>query len=335
MRVKGTLLLDNDERSLEKAAGIISRGGLVAFPTETVYGLGASAYDPQAIRSIYTAKGRPQDNPLIVHVGKHEQLGEVVKNAPREAYRLIEKFWPGPLSLVLPRADDIPGEVSAGLATVAVRMPDHRTAIDLINLSKVPIAAPSANRSGKPSPTSFRHVIEDLAGSIDAIIRSEDCIVGLESTVLDLSGERPVILRPGGISREDLEDVLGYSINVAGTKEAAGSPVSPGMKYRHYSPRAPLILITGSERRRRRLINYLGAYYRRKGLKVAFLNSYIDKDLTSTIDPKILAAKLYRVLREMDNRGVNLILAEETAEKGLGLAIMNRLRKAAARILRI
>ncbi|MFO7951312.1 MAG: L-threonylcarbamoyladenylate synthase [Bacillota bacterium] len=333
-KVKGTLLLGDDYRSLQAATKIINHGGLVAFPTETVYGLGASALDSRAISLIYAAKGRPQDNPLIVHVGKHDQLSEVAANVPEAAYRLIEEFWPGPLSLVLPRAERIPKEVSAGLSTVAVRMPDHKIAIDLINLAGVPIAAPSANRSGRPSPTSYRHVLEDLVGCIDAVIRSEDCPVGVESTVLDLTGNSPVILRPGGISLEDIEEILKKPIYVSGNKESSESPSSPGMKYRHYSPQAPLILVTGREERRRRVINSLCAFYRGRGFKVGFLNSFIEKDLSKSIGPDVLAAKLYRILREMDSRNMDLILAEEIPEKGLGLAVMNRLKKAATRILR-
>lgn len=334
LRVKGTLLLNSDDQSLKRAAKIITSGGLVAFPTETVYGLGASAFDAKAIKAIYEAKGRPQDNPLIVHLGSHGQLAEITDNVPDAAYRLTEKFWPGSLSLVLKRAENIPGEASAGLSTVAVRMPDHRAAIDLINISGVPIAAPSANRSGKPSPTSFRHVLEDMAGRIDAVIKSGDCAVGVESTVLDLTQETPVILRPGGVSKEELEETLGSPVVVAGIKGSPDSPASPGMKYRHYSPQAPLILITGPEARRRRVINLLSAFYRQQGLKVGFLNAYIERDFPQSIEQEHVAMKLYRVLREMDQRKMDLILAEETAETGLGLAIMNRLRKAATRVLK-
>jgi len=332
---KSTLLLGKDRLSISRAAKIIKKGGLVAFPTETVYGLGASAFNADAIKSIYKAKGRPQDNPLIIHLSDQAQLDEVATDVPEAAYRLIEKFWPGPLSLVLSRAGNVPAVVSAGLSTVAVRMPDHQAALDLIKASAVPIAAPSANRSGKPSPTSFRHVIEDLSGRIDAVIKSEDCIVGIESTVLDMTAIRPVILRPGGVSREEIEMTLGSSVLVAGLKISSGGPISPGMKYRHYSPRAPLILITGPVKRRQHLIKAINAYYQGQGLKVGLLNSIITEELANNLSVEYLAAHLFQSLRRLDHQGVDLILAEETVTTGIGLAVMNRLRKAATRVLRV
>lgn len=336
IKVSGrTLLLDDGCSSIARAAKIIQRGGLVAFPTETVYGLGAAATNSAAILKIFIAKGRPSDNPLIVHIAATEQLKEVAENVSPAALMLAEYFWPGPLSLVLPRSTKIAAEVSAGLPTVAVRMPDNRAALDLINAAGVPIAAPSANRSGKPSPTTYVHVLEDLAGRIDAVIRSEACLIGLESTVLDLSGSRPVILRPGGVSREELEKVLDCRVLVAGQKIVSGIPYSPGMKYRHYSPRAPLILITGPESKRRRFIGSMVEKYQRQGLRVGLLNSCIQSADSKQDDPKQLAANLYGALRQMDEANVSLILAEETDIKGLGLAIMNRLRKAATRVLKV
>jgi len=329
------MLLGDDRASVLRAAEIIRNGGLVAFPTETVYGLGAAATDSKAIKKIFSAKGRPSDNPLIVHIADPAQLGDVAAQVSATALILAERFWPGPLSLVLPRADHVPAEVSAGLPTVAVRMPDHRVALDLILAAGVPIAAPSANRSGRPSPTSCCHVLEDLAGRIDAVIRSAACTIGLESTVLDLTGVRPVILRPGGVSRENLEAVLGCRIALSGSNDAQGIPRSPGMKYRHYSPRAPLLLIAGPESRRSMFIESLVKSYQGRGLKVALLSSYIRGYDTGKAAPQQLALHLYDALRQIDHRGADLILAEETDIKGLGLAVMNRLRKASTRVLKV
>ncbi len=332
---KGTLLLLEDLPSLKKAARIIKKGGLVAFPTETVYGLGAAATDAAAVAGIYRAKGRPADNPLIVHLSDPGQLESVARDITTRAYKLAERFWPGPLSLVLPRSEQIPALVSAGLPSVAVRMPDHRTALDFIRLSGVPIAAPSANRSGRPSPTTYRHVLEDLTGRIDAVIKSSPCRVGLESTVLDLTGEEPVILRPGGVSREEIEAVLGCPVDVAGTRGQFSRPLSPGMKYRHYSPRAKLLLITGSSSERRPVIKALAEHYRSLGLNVGCLNTSPQGDLNQVTDPAKFAAVLYESMRRMDQQGVDIILAEEIDAAGIGLAVMNRLKKAAARILRV
>jgi L-threonylcarbamoyladenylate synthase len=335
-RVKGTLLLGDDHNSIVLAGDIIRRGGLVAFPTETVYGLGASATNPAAVREIFAAKGRPSDNPLIVHIAELAQLEEVACSIPETAYRLIDLFWPGPLSLVLQRRTNIiPAEVSAGLTTVAVRMPDHRAALDLIRSAAVPIAAPSANRSGRPSPTAYWHVLEDLTGRIDAVVKSSTCSIGLESTVLDLTGRCPVILRPGGVSREELEKALGCPVLLAGYSQDSTTPASPGMKYRHYSPRAPLILIAGPQSRRRLLIEAIAESNRRRGLAVGLLGSAIDGALPDYLSPEEIAFHLYDVLRQMDQRGVSLILAEETESRGLGLAVMNRLRKAAVRVLKV
>lgn len=334
-RVKGTLLLRDDRGSIKIAAKIIQSGGLVAFPTETVYGLGASAMNEKALRKIFTAKGRPPDNPLIVHLSSTKQLDSVARNIPREAYILASAFWPGPLSMVLPGADNLSPLVSAGLKTVAVRMPDQKAALSLIETSGVPIAAPSANLSGSPSPTTYRHVLDDLAGSIDAVIMSNSCTIGLESTVLDLSGPSPIILRPGGLPREDLEAVLGQKVLVSGSLYKPDSPSSPGMKYRHYTPRAPLILITGPRERRYRAVKTVFKHLTSKGYLVGLLNTQVHRRIACEADAEYLAANLYRALRQFDAEGVDLILAEETVSTGLGLAIMNRLRKAAVRIIKV
>ncbi len=334
-KIKGTLLLDGSPQAIEKAASLLKKGGLVAFPTETVYGLGAIATKPEAVRKIFQAKGRPADNPLIVHISDLEQLDAVVEDLPPEAINLARLFWPGPLSLVLRRAASVAPEVSAGLPTVAVRMPDHPLALHLIRAVGAPVAAPSANLAGRPSPTSPRHVIEDLGGLIDAIIMGQACRIGLESTVLDLSGKQPVILRPGGLAREELEAALNCRIPVAGSRFSAEKPISPGMKYRHYSPRAPLILITGSPPRRNFMLKTLTSHFRKQGLQVGVLNSAAGRGWHKTGEPERLAANLYRSMRILDNAGADLILAAETDSGGLGLAVMNRLRKAAVRILRV
>jgi len=333
-KVKGTLLLDGNQQAIEKAAALLKAGGLVAFPTETVYGLGAIATNPAAVKRIFMAKGRPADNPLIVHISDLDQLNQVADEPSPEALMLARRFWPGPLSLVLKRSPVVVPEISAGLPTVAVRMPDHPLALSLIRAAGAPIAAPSANLAGRPSPTSYRHVLDDLRGRIDAVIIGQDCRIGVESTVLDLSGEQPVILRPGGLSREELEEALHCHIPVAGSKFSATKPSSPGMKYRHYAPRAPLILITGSPERRFSLLNSLAAFYRRQGLQVGVLKSAAGRGWARTDQPGRLAANLYRLMRIFDAGGADLILIEETVYTGIGLAVMNRLRKAAKRVLR-
>lgn len=334
-RYNRTLLLNDDSKGIIKAAAIIKNGGIVAFPTETVYGLGAAATNSRAVKKIYAAKGRPSDNPLIVHIASLKQLERVAEKIPDYAYRLAEHFWPGPLSLILPRASEIPQEVSSGHPTVAVRMPGHKVALDLIDAAGVPIAAPSANRSGRPSPTSYRHVLEDLTGRIDAVIKSGSCSIGIESTVLDLTSSVPLILRPGGISREELEAVLDVSVYVAGSKRKKLTVTAPGMKYRHYSPRAPLILFTGSQKRRRLVIASIINYYHKRCFKIALLNPVSPHSPFVREPLETLAARLYHDLRDMDNRGVDLILAEELAVNGLGLAVMNRLKKAASRVLKV
>lgn len=329
LRINQTLVLPPGRKTVLAAARIIRRGGLVAFPTETVYGLGAAATDRRAVKNIFIAKGRPADNPLIVHVAGLGQVKEVTSFIPRSALELMRRFWPGPLSLVLPRSATLPREVSAGLPTVAVRMPAHPLALSLIRAAGVPIAAPSANRSGRPSPTALHHVLEDLAGRIDALLDGGSCRVGLESTVLDLCGGRPLILRPGGISREQLEAALGTEVAEAHGSEA-DTPRAPGMKYRHYAPRAPLILVTGTCGRRIAVIRALAAGYQKRGLKVGILQVPPGPDRL-----RLAAKRLFPELRRFDAQGVDLILAEGVSSQGLGTALMNRLRKAAARTIRV
>lgn len=234
-----------DERVLESCAGVLRSGGLVAFPTETVYGLGANALMPDAVKRIFEAKGRPQDNPLIVHVSRPEAVPPLVREIPHAAARLMEVFWPGPLTLLFAKSDLVPDVVTAGLDTVAIRMPDHPVAQRLLDAAGVPVAAPSANISGRPSPTTFEATAADLAGKVDVIVDGGPAGIGVESTVLDISGPVPKVLRPGGLSVEELEHVLGR-VEVAPEAAAGETPPSPGMKYRHYAPKADVYLAHGS-----------------------------------------------------------------------------------------
>lgn len=327
--IKQTLLLPPGRKSILAAAGLIRRGGLVAFPTETVYGLGANALQGEAVARIFTAKGRPANNPLIVHVAGTEQVAEVTAAIPEIAFKLMRSFWPGPLSLVLPRSAVLPREVSAGLPTVAVRMPAHPQALGLIRAAGVPIAAPSANLSGRPSPTRPLHVLQDLAGRIDAVLDGGPCPLGVESTVLDLNGARPAILRPGGVTREQLEDALGVKIC---EKSAAGAetPENRGWESRRYALRTPLILITGSPERRGAVLRSLAAGYRRRGLKVGVLRM-----LPGPGGIRRAARDLFPQLRRLEAQGHALILAEGVPAGGLGDTITDRLRRAATRIIRV
>ncbi|TDA69758.1 MAG: threonylcarbamoyl-AMP synthase [Clostridia bacterium] len=326
---------------IHRAAAILRRGGLVAFPTETVYGLGAVAFAAGAVKRIFAVKGRPADNPLIVHVGYRWQVKDVARVTP-QARKLMRLFWPGPLTLVLPARPGLPAEVTAGLSTVGVRQPDHPVALALLRTLGQPVAAPSANRSGRPSPTTGRHVREDLGGQVDMILEAGPCRVGLESTVLDLTAEVPVILRPGGISREALERILGQvALDPALAGEAV--PKSPGQKYRHYAPRAEVQLVPGEPPGLASLMvsraTELAAGGRRVGLLVSeetaacfgeqVREKYHLQVLGSRRQLEVVAGRLYEALLSCDRRGMEVILAETFPDRGLGLAIMNRLRKAA------
>lgn len=327
LSINGTLILPPRRDAILTAARLIRRGGLVAFPTETVYGLGADALQGRAVARIFAAKGRPVGRPLIVHVADLEQVEQVVSAIPDSARELIRRFWPGPLSLVLPRSAALPGEVSAGLPTVAVRMPAHPVALRLIRSAGVPIAAPSANRFGRPSPTRLRHVLQELAGKIDAVIDGGPCPVGVESTVLDLSGARPAILRPGGISREQLEGALGIEI---GEESTGDSPRLPGLHRPRYALRTPLILLIGSRKRCRAALRSLSTGLRRRGLKIELLLIPPGPDSAAKA-----ARDLFPELRRLDARGADLILAEGISPGGMGRTVMNRLRRAAGRVIRV
>lgn len=323
---------------IEEAAEIIRNGQLVAFPTETVYGLGANALNAQACAEIFVVKGRPQDNPLIVHVSNLEMVKSLVTGWNKQAERCARAFWPGPLTLVLPKTAIIPDTVSAGLDTVGIRMPNNPVAIALIEKAGVPIAAPSANLSGKPSPTNGIHVWKDLQGRIPLILDGGVCDVGVESTVLDLTGEVPCILRPGGITRERLKEVLG-EVSVDRPSENQ-PPKAPGMKYRHYAPKGDLYLLIGE---REKVLTRISeeipkAHARLKKVGIlctlesaSHLHSQLPEllfVLGSEERPEEIAANLYEGLRLCDEQGIDIIIAEGVSKDGLGFATMNRLEKA-------
>lgn len=319
---------------IKEAAMLLANNQVVAFPTETVYGLGANAYSEEAVAKIYSAKGRPSDNPLIVHIAEKQQLNKLVKKVPTLASKLIEAFWPGPLTLVLEKGVGIADKVTAGLATVAVRMPDHPVALLLIKAAKVPVAAPSANVSGKPSPTLAAHVYEDLYGKISGIVDGGATGVGVESTVVDCTTEVPVILRPGGITREQLEAVVGVVAIDPALEENDHAPISPGLKYKHYAPVARLVLVKGS----RQFLQQQVTTAKQQGKKVGVLTTFegirdyqADLVLPCGTSSKIstTAHHLYGVLRKFDEFDLDVIYSEVFPEAGVGIAIMNRLTKAA------
>ncbi len=324
-------------KDLEEAAKIIGRNGIVAFPTETVYGLGANGLKEEAVKKIYKAKGRPSDNPLILHIGEEEQLKDLVEEVPEMALKCIEAFWPGPLTIILKRKTIVPDIITAGLKTVAVRMPENPIARALINLAKVPIAAPSANISGRPSPTRGEHVIEDMLGKIDMIIDGGETGIGLESTVLDLSEDIPIILRPGGITYEDLKKVLPDVVEDKANLEKDLVPKSPGQKYRHYAPKAEMILFTGDLENIVRTIKKETEKSILASKKVGIMateetkDKYIDgivRSLGTRRDKNTIASSLFNVLREFDNLDVDIIFAEGMELDHIGFAIMNRMMKA-------
>ena len=326
-----------DEDTIDQAAKYIRAGELVAFPTETVYGLGADATNSEAVAKIFEAKGRPADNPLIVHVADVEQIEEYVAHVSADARRLIQAFMPGPLTIVLPSDQKIADNVTAGLETVAIRIPNHEAAQELIQKANRPIAAPSANISGKPSPTSALHVFQDLNGKIPAILDGGTTGVGLESTVVDCTGEKVTVIRPGFITQSDLESVLGYSIESTETDSDASQPKSPGVKYTHYQPEVPLTLIDGDIEFFQETIDRYQASGKRVGVLVSEeLATQLSADefqICGTQDNlETIAGELYQSLRGFKQSEVDLILAETYPEEGVGQAIMNRLTKAASQI---
>lgn len=327
------------EEDLKEAAAIIKSGGVVAFPTETVYGLGANGLDEEAVRKIYIAKGRPSDNPLILHIGEIDQLQAIVETVPDSAIKCIEKFWPGPLTIILKRKKQVPDIITAGLDTVAVRMPENSIARALINLSKLPIAAPSANLSGRPSPTSGEHVVEDMLGKIDMIIDGGNTGIGLESTILDLSTDIPTILRPGAVTLEDLKSIIPQVVEDGANLKADIIPKSPGQKYRHYAPRGEMIVFTGEMEAVILEIQEYSSIERAGGKKVGIMatdetqhqyrgEALIVRTLGTRMDKKTIATSLFNILREFDSLDVDIILAEGVELDDIGLAIMNRMMKA-------
>lgn len=338
--------------ALREASGILRRGGVVAFPTETVYGLGADGLSPRAVRMIYEAKGRPADNPLILHLAGPEQLEWVAADVSARTRLLVRTFWPGPLTLVLPKTDRVPSEVTAGLDTVAVRMPDHPLALALISETGTPLAAPSANRSGYPSPTTAAHVLHDLDGRVHGVLDGGPCRIGLESTILDLTREVPMILRPGAVTREALEQALGAAVaqdpGLDGylRREGAGTPRAPGLKYQHYAPEAKVCLLSGTSEE-------LAGYVRERMRDADFLreNAPVGLLLTAETEQALrktqgdlnlgyvrvlgsrgrlpeIGERLYDELRRCDLEGVRTVFAEAYPARGVGAALMNRLTKA-------
>ncbi|MGB9635786.1 MAG: L-threonylcarbamoyladenylate synthase [Thermoplasmata archaeon] len=322
---------------LRECAEILRNGGLVAFPTETVYGLGACAFLENAVKRIFEVKGRPADNPLIVHISEFSQMSSVVAHLPEKAKMLAKKFWPGPLTMVLPKNKSIPYAVTANLESVGVRMPSHPVAKKLIELAGA-VAAPSANISGKVSPTKGEHVIADLHGKIEAIIDAGSTVIGLESTVVSLLEEVPVLLRPGAVTPEMLREVIGeIEIHPVAKAEIEFEQVlSPGMKYRHYSPDAKVVLV---EKQASQSIFEIFNRFRKKGTKVCLLlfkdSGGREKDVYCGSDgtKESYARNLFRLLRDFDRKGYEVIVVEGVDEEGIGLAIMNRLRKAASEIV--
>ncbi|MBM2820181.1 MAG: hypothetical protein HW410_1864 [Nitrosarchaeum sp.] len=327
---------------IRQASKIIKSGNLVAFPTETVYGLGANALDPKSIKKIFEVKGRPSDNPLIIHISDVADLGMLVVHIPDTAYKLIDKFWPGPLTLVLKKSKIVPKITTGGMNTVAVRMPENKIAQILIRESGVPIAAPSANISGRPSPTTSEHVLDDLSGKISMIIDGGKTKIGIESTIVDLSKKNPMLLRPGSVTLEQLQDVIGKITIHPILQERKTKLVhrSPGMKYRHYSPNAKIILIEGSKDKANDKILHLLAQFKKQGKKVGVMsteNFVYDSDVTIFIGSNfdVIAANLFKTFREFDARKVDIVLACGINRKGLGLGIMNRLGKAAYKKIKV
>jgi L-threonylcarbamoyladenylate synthase len=333
-----TRIFDIDENDIDlvqmkKAADIIKNGGTVVFPTETVYGIGADVFNAQAVTKIFKAKGRPSDNPLIVHISCMEMLDRIAIDIPDLFYILSDRFWPGPLTMVLHKKPDVPDIVTAGLKTVAVRFPSDKVAKTLIDLSGTPVCAPSANISGRPSATMPSHVLDDLYGKTDAIILSSDSALGIESTVIDLTAKKPVILRPGKISAAEISEALNMEICCG--SETSGTPKAPGMKYRHYAPRAEMTVYSGSEdaviKRIVEAAKDLSAAHRVGILSFRPRSEYREyscQNLTADGSLEEASKNSYRMLREFDDSGPEYILAEAVPSIGMGEALMNRLYKA-------
>lgn len=319
--------------ALDEAAALLREGKLVAIPTETVYGLAANALDPSAAKAIYAAKGRPSDNPLIVHVSRMEEIAPLVTNLPAALERLAERFWPGPMTVILPKSGRVPRETSGGLDTVAIRMPAHPVARELIRRAGVPLAAPSANLSGSPSPTCAQHCIDDLTGRVDAIIDGGTCEVGVESTVLTLCTDPPRVLRPGAVTLEMLREVLPdieYDPGVFEHLPDDREVVSPGMKYKHYSPKARVVLVRGTLDQFKRFIaaqKHAFGILCFEGEEANFTQTCVAYGAES--DPASQAHRLFDALREVDRAGLTLVYTRVSDDEGIGQAVYNRLLRAA------
>ncbi|MED4224820.1 L-threonylcarbamoyladenylate synthase [Neobacillus cucumis] len=329
--------VDNIENNPQvvDAANFLRENELVALPTETVYGLGGNAESDEAVAKIFAAKGRPGDNPLIIHIAERQQLNRFVTEVPPSAAKLMDAFWPGPLTIIFKKQEGALSEkATAGLETVAVRMPDHPVALALLKTCGLPIAAPSANSSGKPSPTKAEHVLDDLNGKIAGVLDGGATGVGVESTVIDCTGNHPVILRPGGVTKEQLEEVVGEVREDAALKDQSARPKSPGMKYTHYAPNAPLFMVSGT----RGFLQTLVEEKRREGLRVGVLTteeneSFYEAELVLACgrraELETVAASLYDTLRSFNQGKVDIIFSEIFPNEGVGHAVMNRLEKAA------
>ncbi|WP_026526679.1 L-threonylcarbamoyladenylate synthase [Butyrivibrio sp. VCD2006] len=331
---------DKALEALKEAGEIIKNGGLVAFPTETVYGLGGDGLNPESSKKIYAAKGRPSDNPLIVHVADMESIKKIVKELPDAAYKLADALWPGPLTMIMEKSDEVPYETTGGLDTVAIRMPSNKIAAELIRQSGGYIAAPSANLSGRPSPTEAKYCIEDLDGRVDMIIDGGQVGIGLESTIIDLTSDVPMILRPGYVTQKMLEDILGdVSIDKTILRADSGvKPKAPGMKYRHYAPKGDLTIVEGDPLKVTEYINLKLAEHKENGEKTGVIatkqtvlkyNADVVKCAGSREDEEEIARNLFSILRQFDDEDVSCMYSEAFADTGLGQAIMNRLLKAA------
>lgn len=332
--------LKNEKEIFRQSGDLIKEGGLVAFPTETVYGLGGDALNPESSRKIYAAKGRPSDNPLIVHIADWTSIKKICVDIPEEAKQLADAFWPGPLTMILKKSSMVPYETTGGLDTVAVRLPDHPVAISLIKASGGYIAAPSANLSGRPSPTTAAHVIEDMDGRIDMILDGGDVGIGLESTIVDLTERIPVILRPGYVTQEMLNRVLGrVDVDITLMDQGSGkAPKAPGMKYRHYAPKGSMRLIEGDQEAVIRTMNAEVKKARLRGERTGVMitdeiwervSADVKKSVGTRENEYEIARRLYRILREFDEEGVTAIFSESFSSDGFGQAVMNRLLKAA------
>lgn len=332
-----TRIFGTSEEDIQQAAEIIKNGGLVAFPTETVYGLGADALNPEAVGKVYAAKGRPSDNPMIVHISPKDDLTKLTCGITDDMKLLMDAFWPGPLTMVVPARAIVPRVTTGGLDTVAVRMPSDPVAAALIEKSGVPIAAPSANLSGRPSPTSARHVMDDLDGRIDAIIEGDNCKVGIESTVVDMTGEIPSILRPGIITKSQLSKALGKNVEIdpaltqkpemvktGGLLETSSDfrPKSPGMKYKHYAPKAEMIIYRGERQK-------VAAAMAEEKLRRAEQGQKVEIIMYDDNDPEKAARDFFANLRACDKAGADVILATALKEDGVGFSVMNRMFKSA------